>query len=353
MDEDLAANSEASIQDIVSNMLNLNAEGSDDEDDGECEKKSVSTSDAFKAIDDLGWFFFTNSEAADEHIKAIRDLEKHQNYVYTFQDYKETILEKIRDFDRISGVKFHRFSALNKFMKGLRPGEITILTGHTGLGKTTFMSEYSLDLIEQGVETLWVNLEVPNSNLIITMMTQFARKSLLGNVEEYEKVSTDFNCLPIFFLDLNNEKLTLDEVLNVIGNAVKSRSVSHLVVDNMQCFLNLANVTFSGFDYLKTQDQIFGSLRDIAAKNNCHVTIVIHPRKESTIKELHNSSIAGTGMAIQQSHNILIMQSTSDGSARYLELTKNRYDGDKGTVSLEFQKSTLTYTMQVQETLDL
>ncbi|GBN65531.1 hypothetical protein AVEN_180887-1 [Araneus ventricosus] len=75
IDEDLATNSEASIQDIVSNVLNSNAEGSDDEDDSVCEKKSVSTSDAFKAIDDLRCFF-TNSEAADEHLKVIRDLEK-------------------------------------------------------------------------------------------------------------------------------------------------------------------------------------------------------------------------------------------------------------------------------------
>ncbi|GBN57181.1 hypothetical protein AVEN_34122-1 [Araneus ventricosus] len=75
IDEDLATNSETSIQDIVSNVLNSNAEGSDDEDDSECEKKSVSTSDALKAIDDL-MCFFTNSEAADEHLKAIRDLEK-------------------------------------------------------------------------------------------------------------------------------------------------------------------------------------------------------------------------------------------------------------------------------------
>ncbi|GBM46191.1 hypothetical protein AVEN_270205-1 [Araneus ventricosus] len=73
--EDLATNSEASIQDIVSNVLNLNAEGNDDEDDSECEKKSVSTSVALKAIDDLRCFF-TNSKAADGHLKAIRDLEK-------------------------------------------------------------------------------------------------------------------------------------------------------------------------------------------------------------------------------------------------------------------------------------
>ncbi|GBN43822.1 hypothetical protein AVEN_215072-1, partial [Araneus ventricosus] len=70
IDEDLATNSEASIQDIVSNVLNLNADGSDDEDDSECEKKSVSTSAALKAIDNLRWLF-TDSEAADEHLKLL------------------------------------------------------------------------------------------------------------------------------------------------------------------------------------------------------------------------------------------------------------------------------------------
>ncbi|GBN06559.1 Tigger transposable element-derived protein 4 [Araneus ventricosus] len=75
IDEDLATNSEASIQDIVPNVLNLNAEGRDDEDDSDLEKKSESTSVALKAINDL-MCFFTNSEAADEYLKAIRDLEK-------------------------------------------------------------------------------------------------------------------------------------------------------------------------------------------------------------------------------------------------------------------------------------
>ena len=39
IDEDLTTNSEASIQGIVSNVLNLTAKWSDDEDDSEWEKK--------------------------------------------------------------------------------------------------------------------------------------------------------------------------------------------------------------------------------------------------------------------------------------------------------------------------
>ena len=53
----------------------MNAEGSKDEDDSEYEKKSVSTLDVLKALYDLRCFF-TNSKAADKHLKAIKDLKK-------------------------------------------------------------------------------------------------------------------------------------------------------------------------------------------------------------------------------------------------------------------------------------
>ena len=42
----------------------------------------------------------------------------------------------------------------------LRRGELTVFTGRTGSGKTTFLSEYSLDLCMQGVNTLWCSFEV-------------------------------------------------------------------------------------------------------------------------------------------------------------------------------------------------
>lgn len=51
----------------------------------------------------------------------------------------------------MQGIKWTRFPALNGMLKGHRRGELTILTGPTGCGKTTFLSEYSLDLAMQGV----------------------------------------------------------------------------------------------------------------------------------------------------------------------------------------------------------
>ena len=48
--------------------------------------------------------------------------------------------------------RFTRFSDLNKTMGGFRMGELTLISGHTGKGKTTFLSEYALDLALNGVK---------------------------------------------------------------------------------------------------------------------------------------------------------------------------------------------------------
>ena len=49
------------------------------------------------------------------------------------------------------GVGWHRFPRLTALLKGHRRGELSLLTGPTGAGKTTLMAELSLDLAIQGV----------------------------------------------------------------------------------------------------------------------------------------------------------------------------------------------------------
>ena len=45
--------------------------------------------------------------------------------------------------------------SLGNIVKGFRRGELTVLTGPTGCGKTTLLSQMSLDFAEMGVTTMW------------------------------------------------------------------------------------------------------------------------------------------------------------------------------------------------------
>ena len=63
---------------------------------------------------------------------------------------------------QVAGVQWKRFPTLNRLLRGHRRGELTVVSGPTGAGKTTFISEYSLDLCMQGVSQQAESRPVPS-----------------------------------------------------------------------------------------------------------------------------------------------------------------------------------------------
>lgn len=75
-----------------------------------------------------------------------------------------------------------------------------IFAGPTGSGKTTFISEYALDLCMQGVNTLWGSFEIKNVRLAKIILTQFAMQRLEDNLERYDYWADKFEELPLYFM---------------------------------------------------------------------------------------------------------------------------------------------------------
>lgn len=75
--------------------------------------------------------------------------------ILTFKDLRQEVLHEMMHPDKYTGVPVPSLPGFTKLIKGFRRGELTVLTGPTGSGKTTFLSQVSLDLAEQGINTLW------------------------------------------------------------------------------------------------------------------------------------------------------------------------------------------------------
>ncbi|GFU34253.1 twinkle protein, mitochondrial [Nephila pilipes] len=267
----------------------------------------------------------------------------HDKLIVTFESYVDVVREEIMGHEKTSGLKWKRFSVLNNLLKGHRPGELTIFSGQTGTGKTTFLSEYSLDLCMQGLPTLWASFEISNVKLIKTMLFQFSKQSLVGDVEAFNYWAEEFKKIPMNFIHFGSKKWLFERILQALENAANAYCIQHLVIDNLQYMMNMEEYNTT-LDQFRRQDQIFGYLREFANRRKCHVTLVIHPRKEPEFTELSNTSISGTAKAIQEADNILILQTTK--TRQYLQVSKNRFDGDKGCVIVEFDKKSLTFNMK-------
>uniref|UniRef100_A0A8C4R9S1 DNA 5'-3' helicase n=1 Tax=Eptatretus burgeri TaxID=7764 RepID=A0A8C4R9S1_EPTBU len=263
--------------------------------------------------------------------------------ITSFRQLRENVRGELVNIDQAAGTKWNRFPELNKVLKGHRRGELTVFTGPTGSGKTTFISEYALDLCIQGVNTLWGSFEISNVRLARVMLTQFSQCELALHLEDYDMWADRFEMLPLYFMTFQGQQ-SIKTVMNTMQHAVYVYDISHVVIDNLQFMMGQSN---SSLDRFAMQDHIIRAFRNFATTYSCHVTLVIHPRKEDDDKELQISSILGTAKASQEADNIMILQNRRLGSThghRRIQVVKNRFDGDLGTVPLEFHKPTLSFT---------
>ena len=67
-----------------------------------------------------------------------------------------------------------------------------------------------------------------------------------------------------------------------MSHAVYVHDIAHVIVDNLQFMMGSDSAT-SADRFLK-QDQIISAFRKFATNLNCHVSLIVHPRKVSTGK---------------------------------------------------------------------
>ena len=261
-----------------------------------------------------------------------------------------------------------------------------ILTGPTGCGKTTLLSQLSIDFAKSGAATLWGSFEIRNARLVEKMLQQFVGANLRAlPAERLEQVADDFESLPMRFMNFHAGS-DLGQVLEAMDFAVYRDDVQHIIIDNLQFMmprysvpgLNVTAGSGSGsgtsgsglrsnMDKFSTQDAVIDELRRFATEKEVNVILVIHPRKEDDNQLLGMSSVFGTAKATQEADVVLILNRTAPVAmvapygaggwnrsgagaaaaattkalpvgepAMSLAIKKNRYNGVIGKVDLGF-----------------
>eukprot|EP00656_Telonema_subtile_P044245 TRINITY_DN50532_c0_g1_i1.p1 TRINITY_DN50532_c0_g1~~TRINITY_DN50532_c0_g1_i1.p1 ORF type:complete len:579 (+),score=141.24 TRINITY_DN50532_c0_g1_i1:307-2043(+) len=276
--------------------------------------------------------------------------------IVNFNMLRNELYQNMMFPERHAGRKSRSLPKLDAILKGHRRGEMTVVTGPTGSGKTTFLSQLSLDYCEQQVPTLWASFEILNTRLAQKMLAQHSKKlgkkgeGLPLTLENFPEIADSFEQLPLHFLRFHGSS-DVDEVLEAMDYACYAHDVEHVVLDNLQFMLSGQG---RGYDRFEQQDRAIEKFRKFATQKNVHVTLVIHPRKEQDGEPLGITSVFGGAKATQEADNIVVIQHLAkqgpDGATvnlKYVEVKKNRYDGQLGRVYLKFLPA---YASFVEET---
>ncbi|KAJ2051532.1 hypothetical protein GGH13_008609, partial [Coemansia sp. S155-1] len=196
--------------------------------------------------------------------------------VLDFSALREAVKFEVTNPDLIRGVESTDLPGWNASFKGLRPGELTILSGATGSGKTTVISQMSLDFCKSGVSTLWGSFEIPNVRLATRMMSQFAKRDVSKAPGDIDYWSRKFEQLPMYFLKFHGSTKP-DTVLETMRHAVYAYDVKHIIIDNLQFMMSMQA---KGMDKYDAQDAAIATFRQFATDEGVHITVVAHLRKD-------------------------------------------------------------------------
>ena len=204
------------------------------------------------------------------------------------------------------------YTCLDKAIRGLILGEVTILSGVNGSGKSSWLNSVMLNVIQRGFKVACFSGELTDYNVIKWLAQSAAGKNYVYKIEgsdhayevkdiAYEKICDWLN--DKFYLFNNNYGNNFSQVLSDLDEVVQ-KGAQFIVIDNLMA-LQISN--FSG-DKNEKQKQFILEVVEFAKKKNVHIVVVCHPRKESGAQTLlRKESIAGSSDLSNAVQNVAIV----------------------------------------------
>lgn len=201
------------------------------------------------------------------------------------------------------------YTELDKKIVGLYEGEITIISGSNSSGKSSWINNLILNVIQQNTKVAlwsgelrpdvlktWISLSAAGMRYIQPSKYDEGKYFVPENVSEKIDEWMDGN----FFLYNNEYTNKWEQIFNDMSELVKI-GVKLLILDNL---FSLDIDIFEG-DKNNKQKELILQLCDFVKKNKVHVILVAHPRKVTTF--LRKTDISGTSDLTNAASNVFIV----------------------------------------------
>ena len=217
------------------------------------------------------------------------------------------------------------YEILDHFTHGLKAGEVTVLTGNTGIGKTTFVNNIVDHIIRQGVPVLGFYLEGQMNYMIARMVSphyNIPYNEINQDSERYKKIKMETSELPLHWYSGPHGGIEAKTLKEFIPAVVDLYGIKLIVIDNLQKIVR-------GIDNeARRTAETITALQDLAVDMKIPIILLAHPTKIEkgrnivTMYDLKSSSDI-----YQQAGSIWVLQRNKE--ERWLTIEKNRMGQDQ------------------------
>jgi len=243
--------------------------------------------------------------------------------------------------DETKGGKIN-LEPMDKLLAGWRPGEVTVLSGASGVGKSTFASFLSLLQASEKVPTLYMTFEVLPKNILRKWISMLSGEGFYHLARTaYVQARKRLARRPIWIAD-NYGMVALEDVRKSIYDAASRHNVRFVVIDHLGHLASLGKE-----DQTKETGNIIRECKRWSLDLAVHILLVAHLRKPSPSAhgKPQMEDLRGSSEVYQVADNVLLLGRSRGQTKCQCRIVKCRDDaGYEGIANLDFDERSLRYT---------
>ena len=233
--------------------------------------------------------------------------------------------------------------------RGLFFGQVILLTGKRGDGKSTFMNQIVCNAVDKGVKTFLYSGEMPNHVIKNFCKTMWAGRHEDEISDNLSKTIFEYYRGRLFLYDSSViESDESEDILKIAEQTIVQYGCQLICLDNLMTMVEAD----SNDSLYRVQSKFVDRLMKLAKRYNVIVILVAHPRK-SGVKDyssgFDNDDVSGSADITNKVDVIMSYQRCRKGkgedepdeSLRDLWITKNRLTGKlatgKNAIRLQYQ----------------
>lgn len=269
-----------------------------------------------------------NKISKDEILECIGRAKKfkHRNIIKA-GDLKQDFLNFVTNEKEYDGVKLSRSTRFTDIIRGLRSGELTVLTGQTGCGKSTYAYNIGMWFEEEEEKTLIASFELKILQTIAKLVMIDTGDQIKGSTFDWKsKAIDDLNKRNVYLLNVFGY-YSLENLGVIIEYGKKYFGINLFIVDHLHYFLKTSH------DERKEIDNAVRTIKGWSIEYDIHIILVVHPHATKSDEEITINSLKGASSIKQECDNFIIVKRLTKDSGEY------ECDSDKPTAEVTINKN--------------